>query len=689
MSEPPTSSSSVKLTLPAKVGSMLARLSRKDLRLRLARFPLLAAILLPLFWTFEALLDLVFNLSWSARIGFQVASLLIVGWLCFRHVIQPLRRRLNRRAAALLVERKFPEFRTSLISAVDFTAARDGLTARSAPLVQILLGQVQRLVDRTDILRGIVDTRPVWRLFLGVLAVGAFVGGLLWFFQPQSLLLARRVFLSADAMPSRTTVEAVTKDFTLNAGTDAELAARARGVVPRNGRVKIVYADGHGETVPVSVSATEPGVFRISLRNVLQSFRYHFEINDGTGPEFSVKTRVLPALTRTKFVYIPPAYTGRPQTELPAGSLSLLAGSHLIIEGEANQPLQSATLELKGLNQTQPMDNGDAIHNARRRQEALEARLPDLQAKLDKMKPGIETATTDRDTAQKALSEADKARQAAASADERRSLNHKWEQAAQALKEAQGALDTAGNLLKRTESEQKDLRRQIEDAKKQIAQAQAAPAPDKDVVTRQKRTVRADIEIPKDGLNGLSIHLVDEDGIGSENDPVYRLTITADKPPVSEILEPKGDRKTVEANDKVTIKFRARDDYRLEKVALKYVVLRPNAEGEAATAEQGEIPVPFPPGSTSVTQDYVWDLANFVPKLVEGCSVSFWLEARDHFTLYSNDAPSSRKMTLAVVSAEEKKKELLTEMEKAAKEIERLSERQRKANEKNDANIRQ
>ena len=95
----------------------------------------------------------------------------------------------------------------------------------------------------------------------------------------------------------------------------------------------------------------------------------------------------------------------------------------------------------------------------------------------------------------------------------------------------------------------------------------------------------------------------------------------------------------------------------------------------------------FPKGAVNVTINYVWDLATFTPPLLEGCTVNYWIEGADYYTLYSPGAGTTRKMSLIVVSPEKKKEELLLEMGKAAKQIEGISNRQGKTNEKTNSTI--
>lgn len=690
MSTPPhpPSSSAARPALPPNISRVLQRLSRKDFFARTARFPLLVAALLPLFWLAQGLVDFAFELSWAARLILLVADAAFAGWLFYRHVWLPARRRLNLRAAALLVERSFPQFRTGLVTVVEFSTSGDLPSAKGRELVQLLLGRVSRQVDQTDILRGIVKLRPLWRLLGATLASAAAFAAILWYFQPHSLILARRVFLSSEALPRRTLVLPVSRDLMVNTGTDIELSARATGIIPKTGRLVVLYPDGRSETVPAAPRPSEPSVFTANLRNVLQPFRYRFEINDGTGQQFQVSTRTLPSLARTKFVYRPPSYTGRPETELSAGSLSVLEGGMLLVEGEATQPLRSAVLELKGLNRTIPMDNDDPVHNTRLRIEANEARVKEIQERLEKLTGETEAAAADLDSAKKAQEEAKKARDAAAPGDEQRRLNYRWELAGNEVRHSQGEADRTANQLKQERGEMEGVQRQIAEQKKWMEEQLKAPPPDQATLEKRKRIVRAEIPIPKDGLTGLSIHTVNEEGLASENDPVYRVNLLPDRPPTIEINEPKSDQKTVLAWDKVPIKYTVRDDYKIEKIDLKYVILRPNVEGEAVPSEEGVVSLAFPPGAVNASGEYLMKLSSFVPPLTEGCVISYYIDARDYYTLYQ-DGNVSRKMSLIVVSPEKKKEEFREEMGKAGEQIGVIIDRQGKSNDKTGSSIKQ
>lgn len=676
-------STSASIELPANVRHVLRRVAWKVLLAQVMKFPLLLVIWLLSFWLLQSLVDMAFNLSWLGRAAFLMLAAAITARLFCLHVIIPLRRRLQLRSAALLVERTFPQFQTSLISAVDFAAHPQ---PRAEALVHLLLSEVGTLVDETAILRGIVDTRPLRRLLLSSSAILLLAAGLIWFGQPHSFVLLRRIFLSHEALPSRTTVVALTGDLTLNTGSNVELAARAERVVPRNGRLVLVHADGHREEMPVST--VEGGVFRAQLRNILQPFQYYFEINDGVSATFHVRTRTLPALSALRFIYTPPPHTGHPATELPPGSLNLLAEGRLAIRGEANQPLRSASLELKGLDRTLPMESGDEIDNLRWRLKTNQEKKGKLESTLDQLRLDAEKTAAERNTAQLAMEESKRLLEAATGGDDKRRRGGEFENAANTLAESRRVSESARARLEQTQRELDSVRHQIEDQTKQLNQLLGVPAPDLETAAGLRRIVQAELQIPREGLTGLSIHLVNEEGVASENDPVYRLNITVDKPPAIDILEPRVERRTVLATDRMLIRYRVRDDYRIEKVAMRYVVLRPNANGESIPAEEGNLSMEIPPNSTTLTGEYLWNLSTIEPPLSEGCSVTYQFEARDHYTLYSDHPSLSRKLILAVVSPEEKKAELIAEMEKAAQEIERLSDRQRRTNEKTDATLR-
>lgn len=343
------------LTLPAGLARMLDAVRRRWLAVRVAEFPLLLLAVIALAWVLQGTADRWLELSWTVRavlLALDGAAALLLLWF---FVIVPLTRRLDRRKAALLVERTLPRFRTSLISAVEFSERGSEYPSGSRPLVEQLLQDAAEEAGKEDVARDVVKADRLKRFALAsvaalVAAALAFAAGL-----PLSPLLVKRILLSQTAFPDETKVVDVTGDFVVIAGTDAALSSRAVGVVPPAGRLIVTHPDGTAETIPVSPSRTEDGVFQYTVRNVREAFSYRFELHDGVGAEHKIGVRVPPTLQEIKFTQIYPKHTGLPETAMSPASLRLLQGSKLRIEATASEALQSAMLEIKGLPDALPL----------------------------------------------------------------------------------------------------------------------------------------------------------------------------------------------------------------------------------------------------------------------------------------------------------------------------------------------
>lgn len=344
------------IPLPAPIRNVLEKVVRRQLAFRVAEFPALLGTVLPLMFLLQAAADRVFNLPWGARLILLLLDICAAGALFHFFAIVPWRQRLNLRTAALLVERTLPRLRTGLISAVELASAPPAYPEGSSVLVQSLVRRISLEMQRGGIPAQAVQAarlrkRLKWMAAALVLVIGAFC-----IYYPKSAVLGKRIFLSRAPLPTQTLVMAVTREASILAGSDFEIAARAEGVLPRNGQVLVIYEDGRKETINVSPRPVEPSVFSVNLINVRQPFRYRFQLNDGVGSEYKVSIRVLPSLSLTRFTQIYPAYTGLKETEMSSGNLALLVGGRLRIEAESTQPLKSAVLELRGLDQKIPME---------------------------------------------------------------------------------------------------------------------------------------------------------------------------------------------------------------------------------------------------------------------------------------------------------------------------------------------
>ena len=306
--------------------------------------------------------DWWFELPWIARAGFLLADLALLGWIYRRHLDSALRKRLDLGRTALMVEKKWPQLKQSLIASVELTEGTAYSTRGSRQLVDVLLQQARA---RTTSLNfgDVVSTKNLrnW-LIAGSTAVlaSAAVALVTW---PASLSLLERIFLLNVPLPTKTIVVSVTQNLVVPVGSDVELIARAQGVIPTRGRVTITYEGQPAQEFPVNVQPDKPATFSLTLHNVQVGFKYSFSLNDGHGPDLSVTAKVPPSIATVACEQDYPTYTGLPPQQLAATELSLLPGGHLKITATATDPLKSAKIVIAG--QPTPTDaiiSGDGTH---------------------------------------------------------------------------------------------------------------------------------------------------------------------------------------------------------------------------------------------------------------------------------------------------------------------------------------
>ncbi len=335
--------------LPPALTHILDQVKRRHLLMNLAAFPVILVAAIASAWVAQALADRVFDLSWNARCALLVIDSIGVLWLLARFVLRPWQQRLDRIGAALLVERGIPEFRTALISAVELAAPTAEPPPQSRYLVERMVAEVAALATQSNVVARVIRTDGFKKLVARMSAPVAVALLLFGICQPTSGLLVRRILLSRDAFPAKTSVADITRDVRVDEGGEAILAARATGEIPADGRLVVTHQGRPPEIIPVTPTTAGAADFTQSVKNIRESFSYHFELNDGVGLEHNVMVRFPPSPKTLHFVEVPPAYTKLPRLELSPTSLKLLEGSTLHIDGTASKDLRGGQVRINGV----------------------------------------------------------------------------------------------------------------------------------------------------------------------------------------------------------------------------------------------------------------------------------------------------------------------------------------------------
>ncbi|MDD5348566.1 MAG: hypothetical protein PHQ12_00010 [Chthoniobacteraceae bacterium] len=204
-----------------------------------------------------------------------------------------------------------------------------------------------------------------------------------------------------------------------------------------------------------------------------------------------------------------------------------------------------------------------------------------------------------------------------------------------------------------------------------------------------KRSIKGELAVPKEGLTGFSLLLVNTDGIPSVQNTVYSVNFLPDTPPEVELTAPTADMRTVSLRSQPGIAFNTKDDFGIRKVTLRYETTRPAPEGAPpASPETGSLDLPLPPSGAACRHRYVWDFAKQSPPLTVGCKVEYWIEVTDNNDVTGPGTGQTGKKSFTVLSEAEKKTELLEALGSKAVDIETIYKSQKSVNEELDSTIR-
>jgi hypothetical protein len=272
--------------------------------------------------------------------------------LVWRFILTPIRRPPDDDSVALSVEKAHPEFRSRLISAVQFSRAGALPPGSAISLARMTITETEELARPIDFnqVSSTKDLNKVSTWAVAVLALGLFAfmyGG------DVSRDLLKRAFLSSTPVPRHTRVFVLTKETRIGRGDPFRVEALARGVMPKTGRL-IVKAPGR-RTQEHTMEQDREGRFARTLENLQQSFSYAVRLNDGVSEAQSVEVVPRPTTVSIECEQTFPAYTRLPKARRPLGDLTLLAGSKIQLSAVATRDIKQAFIRLAGLSNDVPM----------------------------------------------------------------------------------------------------------------------------------------------------------------------------------------------------------------------------------------------------------------------------------------------------------------------------------------------
>jgi hypothetical protein len=274
------------------------------------------------------------------------------GFITWRYILTPIRRQPDDDALALRIEKAHPQFRSRLISSIQFPRPGAIPPGAAHSLARMTIAETETLAQPMDFTQ-VISTKELSRVALWSLAVLAL--GLFSFMYGGEVSrdLFKRAFLSSTLVPRHTRVEVITGDTRIGRGDTIRIEALARGVVPRTGKLIVKMSGKRTQEYPLDKD--KEGRFVRALENVQQNFDYTVRLNDGVSQTHHVRVVPRPSIASIHCEQTFPAYTRLPNTKRALGDLTLLAGSRLSLEATATHDIKRAVIRLAGLSNDVPM----------------------------------------------------------------------------------------------------------------------------------------------------------------------------------------------------------------------------------------------------------------------------------------------------------------------------------------------
>lgn len=290
------------------------------------------------------------GLRWSMRAALLAVILGGAGWILWRRILSPLRVRAGLAEMASLIERRFPELSSLLVSAVRFSLGDVGSAETNSPaLVASVVSSAGPRVRSLDF-NTVLDPHPAQRA--GFAAAAALVVTLIAALampEVTRLWFARNVLLQDVDWPRRThlVVDLPHGELVGARGDDLTVQASAEGVQPRE--VEIVFTTASGERsreTMVTVGSEGAYRYRYTFKNAQEDFVFHLEGGDDETQDYSARLLERPRVEWSQLGVVPPAYTRLESFTLrdDERATQVLPGSEVTFTIATNKPVAQATL---------------------------------------------------------------------------------------------------------------------------------------------------------------------------------------------------------------------------------------------------------------------------------------------------------------------------------------------------------
>jgi hypothetical protein len=289
------------------------------------------------------LVDWLTSMPYAVRLCAWVAAL-VYGIVWFiRNPLRASRQPVDVQQIGLLIEQRFPELHSRMISTLQFQS-EDGVgKAMSVNLVEGVLDQTFLQLPNIK-MDSIVDMdrlrRALKYLAISILLIGA-AGGI---GQEYFGAFIKRLFIPSVEYPTKTQIVEVNAPEVVPIDNPFSMHIRASGRIPPVGHVEVRNEEGFASTIELSLDAGANDLFTVEMPGLSEPVTYTIYLGDAQHGPVSLTPVARPHIKTLNLEVVPPAYTGEPREQLQTGSARVIHGSVLTLRIEPTQRLK--TLEL-------------------------------------------------------------------------------------------------------------------------------------------------------------------------------------------------------------------------------------------------------------------------------------------------------------------------------------------------------
>jgi hypothetical protein len=168
------------------------------------------------------------------------------------------------------------------------------------------------------------------------------------------------------------------------------------------------------------------------------------------------------------------------------------------------------------------------------------------------------------------------------------------------------------------------------------------------------------IAIPPKDAAGLTLRLVDQDGVESQGGAIYPIEILPDAPPTIQILWPERREELLTRDATMLLSFAIKDDYGVAKVRLNYAV--DWVEGAPHQSIDLDLGNSLP---RDTTRQFHWRIAQVQPRVEEGSIIDYWFEVFDANNVTGPGVGRTEHYQARIVSPAEKRADLANRLSDA------------------------